>query len=217
MKILIACEFSGIIRNAFTEKGHDAMSCDLLPTEQPGSHFQGDMRDIINDDWDMIIAHPPCTYLCNSGVRWLHETPGRWEQLKDAKEFFNLFLKAKAKRIAIENPIPHKYAELPRYNQIIHPWMFGHPESKSTCLWLKGLPKLEPTTIAQFKRYRCKCGNVFEEELGKYGCCDYPARPLWDNQTKNGQNKLSPSKDRAKDRSRTYTGIAEAMSIQWNF
>ena len=138
MKVLVACEFSGIVRDAFIAKGHDAMSCDILPTESPGPHHRGDVLDIIYDGWDLMIAHPPCTYLTNSGVRWLHTQPGRWDQLRLAGEFFNRLLDAPINKICIENPIPHKYAiecmNGRRYTQLIQPWQFGHGETKATCL-----------------------------------------------------------------------------------
>ena len=186
MKVLIACEFSGVVRNAFAINGHDAISCDILPTELKGNHHQGDVLDILNEkqeQWDLMIAHPPCTYLCNSGVRWLHEISGRWDELNKAKEFFNVFLNSNIKKIAIENPIPHKYAELPKYTQIIQPWMFGHGESKATCLWLKNLPELKPTSIVS----------------GRKPKVHYEA----------------PGSNRQKNRSRTCAGIAAAMAEQW--
>jgi len=218
MRALVACEFSQIVTKAFREKGHDAFSCDLLPTEgNPDWHIQDDVLKHLDENWDMLIAFPPCTYLCNSGVRWLHTVSGRFDAMILASEFFYKIWNSGIEKICIENPIPHKQAMLPAYSQIIQPWMFGHSESKATCLWLKGLPPLIPTKYADFKKYRCKCGNVFETDLGKYGCCDTPAKPLWDNMTKSGQNKLAPSDHRAKDRSRTYQGIANAMSEQWNF
>ena len=183
MKILIACEFSGVVRDAFIERGHDVISCDMLPSEKPGPHYQGDVFDIINDGWNLMIAHPPCTFICNSGVRWLYEIPGRWEQLEEAKQFFNVFLNHNINKIAIENPIPHKYAELPKYNQIIQPWMFGEGETKATCLWLKNLPILKSTDVVDGRKPR-----VHYE---------------------------SPGIERHKNRSRTYTGIANAMAEQW--
>jgi hypothetical protein len=122
---------------------------------------------------------------------------------------------APIKYIALENPVGCISSNYRKPDQIIQPYEYGHPESKSTCLWLKGLPRLKPTKYADFKKYRCKCGNVFEEELGKYGCCDGPAKPLWDNQTPSGQNKLGPSEKRAMERSKTYPGIAQAMADQW--
>jgi len=154
MKVLIACEFSGIVREAFRNLGYNAWSCDLLPSEIPSKyHIQKDVRKIIDRNWDMMIAFPPCTYLCNSGVRWLYEKEGRWKKLEEAAEFFKYLLNAPIEKIAVENPIPHKYAVNligRKYDQIIHPWQFGHPESKATCLWLKNLPKLKPTKIAAF-------------------------------------------------------------------
>lgn len=183
MDVLIACEFSGIVRNAFKLKGHNAWSCDLLDSELPGNHIKGDVLKVIDDGWDLIIAHPECTYLCNSGVRWLHEIPGRWEQLNDAKLFFRAFLDSDVGMVAIENPIPHKYAELPKYDQIIQPWMFGHGETKATCLWLKGLPKLWPSCIVEGRDNRI--------------------------------HREGPGPNRHKNRSRTYQGIADAMSEQW--
>jgi hypothetical protein len=195
MKILVACEYSGTVRNAFIRRGHDAMSCDLLPTDAPGPHYQGDVSDILNDGWDLMIAHPPCTYMTNSGVTWLHKDPTRWAKLDDAAAFFSTLLNAPIPRIAIENPIMHKYAKERiggiKQTQVIQPWMFGHMEQKATCLWLKGLPALIPTN------------NVKEQML------QLPAserqRLHW----------LPPSPDRWKIRSATYKGIAEAMAEQW--
>ena len=109
MKVLVACEFSGVVRNAFIERGHDAISCDLRPALDGGNHYQGDVRDILYDSWDLIIAHPECTYLCNSGVRWLHTQLGRWEKMREAAKFFKLFLDHDCEKVAIENPIMHKY------------------------------------------------------------------------------------------------------------
>ena len=187
MKVLIACEYSGKVREAFKKKGHEALSCDVLPTEIPGNHFQGDVRKILNQSWDLIIAHPPCTYFANSGVRWLYEQPERWDKLKKAAKFFNLFLDHPCKRIAIENPIIHKHAlkliKNRKQTQVIQPYEFGHGETKKTCLWLKGLPELKPTNIVNGREQR-----------------------IW---------KLPPSKDRWKLRSETFQGIADAMAEQW--
>lgn len=194
MTILVACEYSGIVRTAFTARGHDVTSCDLLPSELPGKHYQGNITDILYRDWDMVIAHPPCTYLTNTGVSWLYKKPGRWEQLKEGAEFFKLFMNLKTPMVAIENPIPHKYAiELigRKYDQLIQPYQFGHPERKATCLWLKNLPKLKPTKD-------CKLEMM--------------ARPKSEAQR---IHWLPPSPDRAKLRSKTFTGIAEAMASQW--
>jgi len=148
MKVLVACEFSGRVRDAFTRNGHYAMSADFLPSETPGNHYNGNVLDVIEDGWDMMIAHPPCTRLANSGVRWLDER-NLWGELEKAIEFFNILLNANIPLVAIENPIQHKYARsgIRKYDQVIQPWMFGHSETKATCLWLKGLPKLKPTMV----------------------------------------------------------------------
>lgn len=186
MKVLIACEYSGRSRDAFLRLGHDAMSCDLLPTDVPGPHYQGDVRDVLGERWDLIIAHPECTYITNSGVRWLDRDITRWKKLYEACQFFKLFLDHPCERVAIENPIPHKYARDwigTRYSQIIQPWQFGHGETKATCLWLKGLPKLTPTDIVSGREGRI--------------------------------HMLPPSEDRWKIRSETYMGIANAMASQW--
>ena len=208
MKVLVACEESQAVTKAFRAKGHEAYSCDVQDCSggHPEWHIKGDVLKILDDGWDLMIAHPPCTYLANSGVHHLHKNPGRWDKLKEGVAFFKAFLDAPIKKICVENPIPHKYAigysltlfgesdglEGQRPNQIVQPWQFGHPESKATCLWLKGLPNLYHTKV-----------------LTK------PTSGVWDNQTKSGQNKLPPSKHRAKLRSKTYEGIADAMAEQW--
>jgi len=203
MKVLVACEFSGTVRDAFIKKGHDAISCDLLPTEKPGPHYQGDVLDILDDGFDLMIAHPTCTYLTNTAVQWLYAPDNqgkilkgkpRWEALDKSAEFFTKLLNANIPQICIENPIPHKYAVARigrKYDQLVQPYMFGHPEKKATCLWLKGLPKLKQTN------------NVFRE---------------MQKLPKSQQQKIfymSPNKDRWKERSRTYQGIADAMAEQW--
>jgi hypothetical protein len=197
MRVLIACEYSGIVRDAFASKGHTVVSCDLLDTERPGLHYKGDVMDIIYQEWDLIIAHPPCTYLCNSGVRWLTDDPQRWIDMRYAADFFNLFLNhPHCKRIAIENPIMHKYAIQiigRKQDQIIQPWMFGHKEIKATCLWLKGLTPLKPTNIV---------GPPPKDR----------DKNEWDR-----VHRASPGPDRWKDRSRTLEGLAAAMADQWNF
>ena len=192
MRVLIACEFSGTVRDAFTALGHDAMSCDLLPTEVPGSHYEGPVQDVLRDGWDLMIAHPPCTYLCSSGLHWNKRRPERAEQTEEALAFVRLLLDAPIPRIALENPIGCISTRLRKPDQTIQPWQFGHPESKATCLWLKGLPLLEPTLIVE-----------------------KPTSGYWDNQTPSGQNKLGPSADRWKLRSKTYQGIAEAFATQY--
>lgn len=186
MKVLIACEFSGIVRDAFTKAGHDAMSCDLLPTESPGKHYQGDVMDILEDGRDLMIAHPPCTYLANSGVRWLHTQKDRWKKMLEGALFFKALLDADIKHVAIENPIMHKYAVEVigrRQDQVIQPWMFGHGEQKAICLWLENLQPLEPTNIVTGREQK-----------------------VW---------KLRPSPDRWKLRSTFYSGIAKAMAELW--
>lgn len=195
MKILIACEYSGRVRDAFTKLGHDAMSCDLLPTDEPGKHYQGDVRDVLFDGWDLMIAHPPCTYLTNSGVCWLHKDPNRWQLLDDGAAFFKMLLDAPISKIAIENPIMHKYAKERiggvKQSQVMQPWMFGHMEQKATCLWLKGLPLLQETE------------NVKEEMM------------LLPKNERERLHYLPPSADRWKLRSTTYQGVANAMAAQW--
>ena len=145
MKILIACEYSGTVRDAFLKHGHDAWSCDLLPTDKTGPHITGDVLEVIEEGWDLMVAHPPCTYLCNSGVCHLHKSTDRWFELFNAAEFFKALLNADIPKIAVENPIQHKYARQligHKQTQVIQPWMFGHAEQKAKCLWLKGLPRL---------------------------------------------------------------------------
>ena len=193
MRVLVACEFSGVVRDAFSRRGHYAMSCDLLPTDSPGNHYQGDVMDIIGDGGDLMIAHPPCTYLSNSGVRWLFSQPERWGLMEKAAEFFVKLLTADIPMIAIENPVMHGHAVKLigcKQSQSIQPYQFGHPESKRTCLWLKNLPLLQPTNVL-------------------------PGRKRWENQTPSGRNNLPPSESRWKQRSKTYVGIAEAMAEQW--
>jgi len=151
MKVLVACEFSGIVREAFKARGHDAYSCDLLPTEIPGQHIQGDVLEILNDGWDLMIAHPPCTHLAVSGARWFNHK--QQEQI-EALEFVKLLLNARIGKIALENPISIISTRIRKPDQIIQPWMFGHGETKATCLWLKGLPKMKPTNIVDGREGR---------------------------------------------------------------
>ncbi len=195
MKILVACEYSGTVRDAFIAKGHDAMSCDLLPTDKTGPHYTGNVLDIIGDGWDLMIAHPPCTYLTNSGVTWLHKSTDRWVSLFEGAKFFKDLLFATVPKVAIENPVMHKYAKQliggVKQSQTIQPWMFGHTEQKATCLWLRGLPPLTET-------------NNVKEEMMK----------LPKNQRER-LHYLPPSEDRWKLRSTTYQGIADAMAEQW--
>src|SRR3990172_6715985 len=150
MKVLVACEFSGRVREAFAKRGHNAWSCDLLETEIPGQHIVGDVLPLLDAEWDLIIAHPPCTRLTNSGVRWLDER-NLWDDMKHDAEFFMQFVNAPCEHIAVENPIPHKYAKkiIGNYTQIIQPYYFGEPETKATCLWLKGLSQLKATNVVE--------------------------------------------------------------------
>lgn len=185
MKVLVACEWSGTVRDAFLAAGHDAMSCDLLPTESEGPHYQGDVRDVLSESWDLIVAHPPCTRLCLSGLRWLDERD-LWGDLDEAAEFFRLFSEHPAERVAVENPIPHRHAVERigrKYDQIVQPWQFGEAETKAVCLWLKGLPPLIASEVVQ------------------------NAEPK--------VHKMSQSPGRAKERSRFFKGIARAMAAQW--
>lgn len=195
MRVLVACEYSGRVRDAFLARGHDAVSCDLLPTEVPGPHYQGDVADIIKDGWDIMIAHPPCTYLSSSGLHWNSRIEGRAEKTESAMKFVRFLMEAPIEKIALENPIGRIGTAFRPADQIIQPWQYGHDASKSTCLWLKGLPKLTPTKIVAPRIVNGK--------------------KRWGNQTNSGQNKLAPSDDRWKIRSETYEGIAKAMAEQW--
>ncbi len=151
MRILIACEFSGIVRDAFIAQGHDAMSCDLLPSERPGPHYQGDVRAILGDGWDMMVAHPPCTHLAVSGARWFVE---KKDEQAEALAFVRLLLAAPIERIAVENPVSIISSQIRRPDQIVQPWMFGHGETKTTCLWLKNIPPLRPSQIVEGRSNR---------------------------------------------------------------
>lgn len=185
MRVLVACEFSGIVRSAFEALGHDAWSCDMLPSERPGNHLQDDILHHLDEGWDMMIAHPPCTRLCNSGVRWLDERD-LWGEMDDACWFFATLLYAPIPKVAIENPIPHRYAVRGigrKYDQIVQPWMFGHPETKAICLWLRGLPNLTPTKKVEGREHRV--------------------------------HRESSCRERWKHRSRFFSGVADAMASQW--
>ena len=217
LKVLVACEYSGRVRDAFIARGHDAMSCDLLQTESPGPHYQGDVRDILGNGWDLMIAHPPCTYLSVSGLHWNARRPERAAQTEAALEFVRMLMSVPIPRIAIENPVSCISSRIRRPDQIVQPYQFGHNASKATCLWLKGLQPLTPTeTVAP--RLVC-CGHVVPDECGARGCAncngDKVAKPRWANQTDSGQNRLGPSVTRAAERARTYQGIADAMADQW--
>lgn len=196
MRVLIACEYSGVVRRAFAARGHDAWSCDLLPSEDHANqHIIGDARDLLNDGWDLLmVAHPPCTRLCNSGVRWLSRPPkGKtlaqmWADLDEAADLFSAFWNAPIDRVAVENPIMHRHARERIRNfapasQQLQPWQFGHGETKATCLWLKNLAPLRPTNIVEGRTQRV--------------------------------HRMSPGPNRWRERSRTYQGIADAMADQW--
>ena len=181
MKTIVACEFSGVVRRALRDQGHDAWSCDLLPAEDGSPfHIQDDALLHLNDEWDLMIAHPPCTHLSVSGARWFKD---KVQEQAEALEFVRVLMNAPIKRIAIENPISIISSKIRKPDQIIQPWQFGHGETKATCLWLKGLPKLVPTDIVAGREARV--------------------------------HKMPPGPDRWKERSRTFTGIAEAMASQW--
>jgi len=182
MRVLIGCEFSGIVRDAFIRRGHEAMSCDLLPTESEGPHYQGDIRDVLDYPWDLAVFHPPCTHLSVSGAR--HFEAKRMDgRQQSAVSFFMSLAKADIPRIAIENPVCIMSSLWRKPDQVIQPWQFGHGETKATCLWLKGLPLIIPTNIVEGRDNRI--------------------------------HRMPPSEERGKERSRTYTGVAEAMAEQW--
>ncbi len=195
MKVLVACEYSGRVRDAFLALGHDAMSCDLLPTDAPGPHYQGDVQDVLGQGWDLMIAHPPCTYLASSGLHWNKRQPDRAVKTEAALQFVMALLNAPIERIALENPIGCISTRVRKPEQVIQPWQFGDDASKATCLWLKNLPPLKPTKLIP--------GRLVN------------GKRRWANQTDSGQNRLSPSADRWKKRSETYQGIAAAMAEQW--
>ena len=190
MRVLVACEYSGTVRDAFLALGHDAMSCDLLPTDAPGPHYQGDVRDVLLDGWDLMIAHPPCTHLAVSGAKWFDKKKAQQEE---ALDFVRLLLHAPIPRIALENPVSIISSRIRKPDQIIQPYEHGHEATKTTCLWLKGLPPLLPSNIVgKGARHVTKSGKSL---------------PEWYN--------LPPSADRWKLRSATFPGIAKAMAEQW--
>jgi hypothetical protein len=189
MRVLVACEFSGIVRRAFKAMGHEAWSCDLQPSEDRSDfHLQCDVRDVLHDGWDLMVAHPPCTRLCNSGVRWLAER-NLWRELDEAADLFSACWNAPIERIGIENPIMHRHAKerIRNYEapaQTIQPWQFGHGETKATCLWLRNLPPLQPTQVVAGRTPRV--------------------------------HRMPPGPNRSRERSRTFPGIAAAMAAQWS-
>lgn len=198
MKVLVACEYSGIVRNAFSAKGHEATSCDLLPgeimmfEEFSGTHYQGSVLDIINDGWDLMIGHPPCTFLSYAATR-VWDTPGRSEKREEALEFFKILYNAPIDKICLENPLGYA-GTWKKYDQIINPWQFGEPFNKRTCLWLKNLPPLKPTDIVKPESYYYPSGK-------KKVCTDLMSKGSGD--------------ERRKARSKFWKGIASAMAEQW--
>lgn len=210
MKVLIACEFSGIVREAFAKRGHDAWSCDLLPTELPGQHIQDDIRNVLRhggEDWDLVIAHPPCTYLTVTGNKWYkpeykNRFPNREQQRKEAILFFEFFTMLKTRKVCIENPVGIMSRIYRKPDQYIQPYQFGHPTTKKTCLWLKNLSLLKPTKIVK-PEYFIAAGK-------KYSATAYMSKI-----SLNYPDYLPHGKERSKLRSRTYQGIANAMAEQW--
>lgn len=203
LKVLVACEYSGVVRDAFILRGHDAMSCDLLPTEAPGPHYQGDVFDLDLSQFDLMIAHPPCTYLSVSGLHWNKRVPGRAEKTEEGLEFVRRLMDAPVEKIVIENPVSCISSRIRKPDQTIQPYEFGHDASKRTCLWLKNLPPLVLDPTDRFPGRQVvdpKTGRVVER---------------WSNQTDSGQNRLPPTDNRWALRSTTYVGIAAAMAEQW--
>ena len=215
-RVLIACERFGVIRDAFIKAGHDAVSCDLVDTSVPGPHYTGDVRNILDDGWDLMIAHPDCTYLCSSGLHWNHRVPGRAQLTEEALDFVRLLMAAPISRIAIENPMGRIGTAIRKADQTIQPYEFGDNASKRTGLWLKNLPKLKPTKFVKPRLVCQDCKSVFAYGHHKcLKCGSHRYLPRWDNQTDSGQNKLGPSDDRAMLRAKTYQGWADAMADQW--
>lgn len=192
MKVLVACEYSGVVRDAFLERGHEAMSCDILDTDVPGPHHKGDVLEVLHDGWDLMIAHPPCDHLAVSGARWFKEKQADGRQ-QSAIDFFMSLANAPIDKICIENPVSIMSSKWRKPDQIVQPYMFGQEARKTTCLWLKNLPLLEPTDVVGE-------GEIHTTKSGR-------RLPKWYN--------LPPSEDRAKIRSRTFEGIAQAMATQW--
>jgi hypothetical protein len=195
MKVLVACEYSGIVRDAFTRKGHNATSCDILPTESEGKHYQGDVLDILGDGWDLMIAHPPCTHLAVSGARWFASGHKPIHLRDEAIEFVRELMDAPINKIAIENPVSVISSYIRKSDQLIHPYHFGEPAAKSTCLWLKNLPKLQHTNIVEPEYVFSGTGRKWSKWFFETSCL--------------------PVKERGKARSRFWKGIADAMADQW--
>lgn len=201
MRVLIACESSGTVRNAFRSMGYDAWSADLLPSDDGSPfHLQGDVLKVLGNGWDLMIGHPPCTYLSVSGMHWTKRGLRDPQLTEDALYFVRSLMDAPIPHIAIENPVSIISTRIRKPDQIIQPWQFGEDASKKTCLWLKNLQTLSPTRIVRGRIVTTPSGKLIER---------------WSNQTDSGQNKLGPSSDRWKQRSKTYDGIAKAMAQQW--
>ena len=198
MKVLVACEFSGIVRDAFAARGHDAWSCDLLPSESPGQHHQGDILDFgwTAGPWDLLVAHPPCTYLAAMGIWWNAKRPERWPMTHEAMKFVDDVYNIPSTRTAIENPVGYLNKHWKKPSQVIHPWQFGHEASKPGCLWLFGLPLLRPTQVVGKGKFYVKANGS--------------RMAAWSHKC-SGTRKA----DRARIASRTFTGIARAMAEQW--
>ena len=198
MRVLVACEYSGIVREAFKKRGHDAWSCDLLPTDIPGQHLEGDIMRFITERWDLMIAHPPCTYLSRAAGRWLYGggkiNQQRYKLGLMGKEFFMTLLNAPIEKVCIENPTPFKIFKLPKYTQVVQPYEYGHKYSKRTLLWLKNLPILMSTDIV--KKHT-------------------PYLPSNTGGAKRGQKHSVGISKNAKESSKTFQGIADAMAEQW--
>jgi ribosomal protein L37E len=218
--VLVCCEFSGTVRRAFEAAGADAWSCDLLPTEAPGQHIQGDALVALRSrKWDLVIAHPPCQYLCSSGQHWTTRGLRDPQHTEDALAFVRAFMDCDCPRVAIENPVGVISTRIRKPDQIVQPYEYGHDASKRTCLWLRGLPKLKPTEYVPPRLVCKRCGAVSQVRDAEWcvSCALDRAwsLPRWANQTDSGQNKLGPSADRWALRSMTYPGIANAMASQW--
>jgi hypothetical protein len=200
VRVLVGCEFSGIVRQAFRELGHNAWSCDLLPSEDNSEfHIQDDVLNHLDAGWDLMIFQPPCTYLATMGIWWNHKRPERWELTHKALEFVDTLAKAPCERIAIENPVGYLSKNWPLFpkgpTQVVHPWQFGHEANKPTCLWLKNLPKLTPTQIVGKGEFYVKTNGW---RLSKWS-----------------HGISGTKKERARNASRTFKGIAQAMAEQW--
>lgn len=219
MRVLVGCECSGVVREAFRALGHDAWSCDIAPADDDSPyHLQCDVFEVMARQWDLGIFHPPCTHIAVSGAAWFRQKIADGRQRQGIDFFMRVVRESEhMPRVAIENPVCIMSRIWRKPDQIIQPWQFGHRESKATCLWLRGLPKLVPTKIMEPLWKKCPDGSDWTTTAGKRESLAH-ARPKmrWDNQTASGQNRLPPSADRAKLRSRTYEGIASAMAAQWS-